>query len=414
MIFRLKKKYGFERIVIGFIFFFFADLLSIQLLIGSIKLFGLILIIGGYIKVYSWKSWKHLNYYRYIVSVYVLLCVIMIIRGYLIDYPFQWVSFRGCINYHFFDKYYVLPYFMPLVLLIDWHKINIRIFCNSSLVVAMFSIFIFIINIISISNFTQNATLIDSEETFAIASLAIFESFSFAALLTVYMSRNNALIVLFALLCNLVIFLISARRGAVLINSITLVASIFFLLQKVNRNTKYIFILIVIVVSISLIKTLISADFLGLILEKGLQDSRIDVDLALLDQTNPLEFIFGKGLNGRYYYPLQNDDLHDGWRYGTETGFLNLLLKGGILLSLTYVTMLGIPAIKGIFNSNNILCKIGGFYILLSLIELYPFGWLEFSIKFFFIWVMISICMNSTIRNMNDSQIRSYYLIGIR
>lgn len=62
-----------------------------------------------------------------------------------------------------------------------------------------------------------------------------------------------------------------------------------------------------------------------------MEDTRSGVDKALLQQMSDIELIFGKGLNGRYYYPLSNDDYLGGWRYASETGFYTLILKGDIL-----------------------------------------------------------------------------------
>ena len=68
-----------------------------------------------------------------------------------------------------------------------------------------------------------------------------------------------------------------------------------------------------------------------------------------------------------------------------------------------------IPAVKGLFMSQNFLCKAGGFFILLSLFELYPFGWLEFSVKFLIIWMMIVLCMNPEVRAMDDEEIKEHF-----
>lgn len=58
-----------------------------------------------------------------------------------------------------------------------------------------------------------------------------------------------------------------------------------------------------------------------------MEDTRSGVDEALLNQMSDTELFFGKGLNGRYFYPLSNEDHLNGWRYGSETGFYNIVLK---------------------------------------------------------------------------------------
>ena len=57
------------------------------------------------------------------------------------------------------------------------------------------------------------------------------------------------------------------------------------------------------------------------------------------------------------------------------------------------------------FRSNNLLCKASGYFIFVSLLELYPFGWLMFDLKFLIIWMGVVICMNPQVRYMNDEQV---------
>ena len=141
--------------------------------------------------------------------------------------------------------------------------------------------------------------------------------------------------------------------------------------------------------------------------ERGLEDTRSGVDDALLSQMNEFEMLFGKGLNGRYYYPVRDlsEDNYNGYRYGSETGFMNLALKGGFIYAIIYVLLLLIPSMKGVFHSRNLLCKVLGIFIIISLLELYPHGWLRFDVKFLVIWMGVRLCMLSKYRNMNNKEI---------
>ena len=60
--------------------------------------------------------------------------------------------------------------------------------------------------------------------------------------------------------------------------------------------------------------------------ERGFENNRTLIDESMLQQMTQIELFFGKGLNGRYYLPLLDDDYLGGWRYGSETGFYNLVL----------------------------------------------------------------------------------------
>ena len=133
------------------------------------------------------------------------------------------------------------------------------------------------------------------------------------------------------------------------------------------------------------------------------EDTRTAVDQALLNSMSNIEKIFGKGLNGRYFYQI--GQFSNGWRYGSETGFYTIVLRGGYLMAFTYILLLGIPALQGIFNSKNVLCKGGGCYIIISLLDLYPFGALSFSLNFFIIWLLLVLVQRKEVRRMNDIQI---------
>ena len=142
-----------------------------------------------------------------------------------------------------------------------------------------------------------------------------------------------------------------------------------------------------------------------------MEDTRAGVNEELLNQMSDWEKIVGKGLNGRYFMPMRQTDFFDGWRYGCETGFLNLVLKGGYIMAFVYIFLLIVPAFQGIFRSKNNFCKGGGFYILWTLIYLYPFGVLDFNISFFFVWMWVMLCSMPSVRNMTDDQILSEYFI---
>ena len=150
------------------------------------------------------------------------------------------------------------------------------------------------------------------------------------------------------------------------------------------------------------------------LLERGMNDNRSGVEEGMLSQMTPLEQFFGMGLNGRYYYPLLEDDELMGWRYGIETGFLNIVLKGGYLMAFTHILLLVIPAFKGLFKSNNLFCKAGGFFIFYNLISLWPFGHLMFNLNFLFMWMMVVCCMNRKIRRMSDDEIKSTFFYNLK
>lgn len=348
--------------------------------------------------------------YRYLLRFYLLLCFIMVVRGYMIDYRYQWISTAGMLNFHFLDKYYLLPYLMPLVCYIPWQYYRFDKFCKFASWVGVVAVIAFVLFFPSILQASTKAMAgIGFSKMESGIDFRFYTPFAFASLLAAYITPKAWRMNLLGLIAMVLINMIAARRGSSLMSTVVLVASFYFWSkfkeQKLGILPK---LTVVLLLGIAVYFVLHSSLF-DYLFQRGLQDSRSGVDIALLKQMDTWQLIFGKGLNGRYYYPIMVNDYLHGWRYGSETGFYNLVLKGGYLMAFTYILLLAIPAYKGMFKSQNLLCKAGGFFIFLSLLDLYPFGWLEFSINFLVIWMMVTLCMSPYVRDMDDDDIREQF-----
>lgn len=409
------ETYYFELIVLGFTLhaigrigrsIFTNDLLMV--LFGTI---GWYYIIKGYLHVRGRLSQNGMGgMYNTLLAFYLFQCVVMIVRGYMIDYPYQWISVNGMFNFHLFQKYYILPYLMPLVCFIPWQYYHLEKFTKYGSwigVVAAITFFVFLPDIIQASRIAMAG--LELEKGDSGVQYGFYANFSYATFLVAYTTKKIWLKNMIGLASLVLISMIAARRGGSLINAIVFVAALYmwskYSGQRIGIIAKFLFIILI---GIGVYFVLNSSLF-DFLFQRGLEDSRSGVDKALLSQMNDVQQIFGKGLNGRYYYPLLTDDYLDGWRYISETGFYTIVLRGGYLMAFTYILLLAIPAIKGMFQSRNYLCKAGGFYIFVSLIELYPFGLLEFSIKFLIIWMMVVLCMNREVRAMDDEEIQQQF-----
>lgn len=409
------ERYRFDFIVLGF------TLHAIGGILRTITNNNLPMIILGIIAWYyilkgfwSIKSYLGQNGfstgYQLLFRFYLLQCVIMIIRGYLIDYRYQWMSIAGMFNFHFLDRYYLLPYLMPLVCYIPWQYYKFDKFCKYASWIGLISgIFLLLFFPTIMQASVRAMSGIEIAKIDSGVDFRFYTAFAFASLLAAYITPKVWLMNLVGLISMLLINMIAARRGSGLISAIILVESLYFWSKfKQQQIGLYAKIIVFIIIGCSIYFVLHSSLF-DYLFQRGMEDSRSGVDKALLAQMDTLEQIIGKGLNGRYYYPIIARDYLQGWRYGSETGFYNIVLKGGYLMAFTYILLLVIPAYKGLFKSENFLCKAGGFFIFLSLFELYPFGWLEFSVKFLVIWMMVVLCMNSDIRSMDDDQIKQQF-----
>lgn len=411
----ITGKKHFNNIVTGFAFhlagqlfgqFFDADIPIV--LFGTI---GWFFIIRGLSNLKSVMRNPFHGMHRVLYVLYYFVCAVMIVRGYFIDYEYQWLNFKGMINAHLFAPTYILCYFMPIVALIPANYYSFDKIVQYSIIGSIFFVLFVTININTIlqESLVAAITGVFEEESGVLIILELGVIFAFVILCKSYIKPKTWYINALSLFVALGITVLCARRGGVVI--ILLIFLIYFWLNLQSKKTffsKFGVLLIVLLISVVFISMFSDSSVFGYLRERGVEDSRSHIDQAIMEQLSPWEKIFGRGLNGRYYFYLpQEADYRDGWRYGTETGFFNIVLKGGFLMAFTYILVLLIPALKGVFKSNNLLCKAGGAYILLSLFELYPHGWLTFNIKFLIIWMCVAICSSAAIRRKSDKDI--YY-----
>lgn len=406
---------AFDFIVWGFFFHLMGQVVSTVTRIDILQAF--VCTIGWYFIIKGFIMVRRLGFhtlpgtcYRGLFILYLMVCMVMIVRGYLIDYRYQWKSWLGMINFHLFAPTYILPYLMPLIAFIPCQYYNLRTFIKCSVIVACISIVLLTVSFGDI-RYASNMSLMGYDGFNATGSTLahIYIPVGFAVLCRKYVSNKVWLINSVGLLLTLLVYAVAARRGSTVITACLFLFNIYFYVKSKSRVGKIIAVVLSLIVICCAAYFFITSDLFAYIQHRGMTDNRSAIDDALLSQMSDWELIFGKGLNGRYYLPLLQNDYLGGWRYGSETGFYNIVLKGGYLMAILYIVLLAYPALIGIFKSNNTLCKALGFYIILSLIELYPFGWLSFNLKFLIIWMGVALCLNRNVRNMSDRQIYKYY-----
>ena len=91
-------------------------------------------------------------------------------------------------------------------------------------------------------------------------------------------------------------------------------------------------------------------------------------------------------------------------RPGIETGYLNIILHGGLFLLIPYIIIL-IYSIKNFKFKNRLnikdACKL---YILFHILYLYPIGTPRLGLEYIVLWNIISISLSKT--NINNFNIK--------
>ena len=143
--------------------------------------------------------------------------------------------------------------------------------------------------------------------------------------------------------------------------------------------------------------------------ENLIADTRTDLyDEVLQDMQISKTFIFGKGINGGYV----SDSFDTFNRTAAEVGFLQILLKSGIVGFLIYMALFISAIFKALNKSKNLFMKYLGlllsFYVLMFFIE----NILAFNLFNIIIWIVVGMCHSERLRDLNDEEIRELFLNG--
>ena len=126
--------------------------------------------------------------------------------------------------------------------------------------------------------------------------------------------------------------------------------------------------------------------------------------------SKPYDLFIGRGLDGTYASDIYDlDEYHiTKNRSWIETGYMDIIMKGG-LVSMLLLLLIAIPAMyKGLFNTRNMFTKGAAIMILIWVINLYPDSMgIYFSMQHIIVWICIGICYSKSIRNLSDYNIES-------
>lgn len=196
-----------------------------------------------------------------------------------------------------------------------------------------------------------------------------------------------------------------ARRGdtAISILYLIFVWLVYFMYDRYISKIKAIFIAVLVILCGYALFTNLSDSFFAIMLERGTVDSRSGVEDAFFaDMTSTFDWIFGRGWFGVYF-----DRMFRQYRAGVETGWLSLILRGGLIYLVSYVSVLLLSFINGFFRSKNIFCKSLAVLCLMQIVSLYPYGWPAFNFFHLTIWIGVWVCNNRRYREMNDELVKN-------
>lgn len=416
-----KKRAG-ENFYNSIIILLFAYTISKVIIFPYISITTFILIILCFMINVSLKYSKTRSLYQTgmqdirLIKFYLFIQILVIIRGVLLNYD----SVTQFITSSFTNQYSTLALLLPFVVLIDARQLKFN------LLIKLMTLFMFVFVYVVISNYESifleqyvHRASIEGQETYGtlVGVVGYVTSFFFLSAFLLYLPQYTNKTIwnlgLFCLGLAIVIVMIGARRSSIAYFVMIALSVGFYYMKLINKNKITTFLLMALLFGGIIYYAIGHMDSTFSILkDRGLSNSRESVESEFwTDMGNGLNWIFGKGLNGTYYGASTSfyDSSLSVNRNLIETGYLNIILSGGVISLALYLLIMLRAAKRGWYNSNNNLTKSFSIFILINSFALIPFGLITFSLTFFIVWVGVSICNSPYIRSLNDNEIKQLF-----
>jgi len=117
-------------------------------------------------------------------------------------------------------------------------------------------------------------------------------------------------------------------------------------------------------------------------------------------------FIFGKGLNAGY----ASESFETFSRQVVEVGFLQIILKTGIVGFILYASVVFSAILKALRNSMSLFVKALGLLLAGYLLVLFIENIIAYNLLNIVIWFITGLCHSKAFRNLNDQEIRNLFI----
>ncbi len=328
---------------------------------------------------------------------------------------------KDALKQMFLDATYgILPYFACLVILLPR---NIRNYKKIFTVLLVFGFF-FMLGVVMFYDTLHDYDRLNLISQGLVENLSVLLSLPIGFFLFNYFYHPGKkalfglgiknIFALFVILVTVFFAIFRARRGLIFmcVSSMACFGMIYIISTKKKMLIIIMSVILVGAGAFYIINVKTPAMF-NYLIDRADSDTRTGVEVYMYADMSPLDWVIGKGIKGTYYCPVVdnvNDATGQGTRETIETGYLQIILKGGIV-SLGLLLLMFFPAVyKGFFKSQNILSKAAAMWIFLWIIYLYPAGGIVFNMNYVLVWISVGICYSEKIRNLSDNTIKTYLL----
>lgn len=347
----------------------------------------------GYFLLYLIRLNIDNRYFRFVFIIYMLRCFYLMLQGF---FDFNFAKLLLLIS----DPTSYLLYVVPLVILIPANIFFVKRMFDYFVILGILLFILFLI----FTNDILYTNLDFSEHTI----WTLGTGCGFLLLTWEYHNNKRQIIALLGVILSLFISTVMARRNIMVTFGNYILFYIIIILFNSSqsvRNKIYIF-LMLLFMSIAGYYVFVKYQdvVFSRISERIGEDSRQYIYNSFMDDMSTEDLIYGKGFNGTYYAPNIEENIDH--RSIIESGYLQTILKGG-LLSLFLFLLIALPAaFLGLVKSKNILSKASGAIVILWLIDMFPWGMPAFSIRYILMWICIGICFSKEIRDLSDTEIK--------
>lgn len=306
---------------------------------------------------------------------------------------------------YFFTQGYFLYLFPVFLLCIN----NIRYFGNIIDIVVLFcKLYVFFI-LFLFPLFIYKGTEEVSINLFETLNSIFASSTIFGILYINFIPYKQRKWLFIASAISIILALILARRSIVVIYAMTIIAYIAYKYKYkiVSFKSKLLYIISIVfsVSTIYLFLNLYGSFVFDKFSERMLDDTRSVVDISFIDDLflENNDYIIGRGISGKYYSPSVESN-GDNYREHIESGYYELILKGGIVFVIIYILLLFPAIFLGLFKSKNDFCRLAGLYILLFSGFLYGVGsFFSLGIRYMIVLFCLFCCYTKKYRMMSNN-----------
>ena len=369
----------------------------------AMQIVGMVLFIGACPFILRWTSEN--QYLKTVFTIYMIWMVFTLLRGLSLDYEALKLLLL-------MPQGGIFVYLAPLMVMFPCTPKALKSMFKTMIVLAFF----YGVLCVAFYQIVLYGALGSRESTgiFEYFSQYLVMATSFIFMTFLYHRKMGNFFALGAILLAFVLAAIRARRGLMMILILMLVSGyILFLKNNKGNKTLTTFMSVMMIIMVGMYAFFVfqnnKGGMFGLIVSRMDEDTRTGVEKAFYASMDLPGWIFGRGSSGKYYCPGIDEGYITIYRSVIETGYLQVILNGGLISLILWVMLVLPAAIKGIFKSNNLLCKACGVWNLLFMFFTYPTVIHAFTLSYVLIWFSVAICFNDKMRALSDDELKEAF-----